>query len=81
MTLSEYQIEKRKQETRYLENRIAIKNFLEQQNWQDVLRYMIENLDSIDDINNSQSIEMFKLVTSLEDALLSYSRIFDNVHN
>lgn len=81
MSLSDMQIKKAKQETRYLENRNAIKVFLEQQNWQDVLRYMVENLDSIDDINNSQSIEMFKLVTSLEDALLSHSRIFDNVHS
>ena len=65
----------KKQETRYLENKESIRQLLSKFHWSDIMRHMIESLDSIDDVNTSQSIEIFKIVSSLEDAIISYNRI------
>lgn len=65
-----------KQETNYLANKLKIKQFLVDISFADILRYVVEDLDRIDDLTVSQNIEMFKLVSSLEDALKAYSRLF-----
>lgn len=65
-----------KQETNYLANKLKIKQFLADISFADILRYVVEDLDRIDDLTTSQNIEMFKLVSSLEDALQAYSRLF-----
>lgn len=65
-----------KQETNYLANKLKIKQFLVDISFADILRYVVEDLDRIDDLTTSQNIEMFKLVSSLEDALQAYSRLF-----
>jgi hypothetical protein len=64
-----------KQEVKYLDVRNSIKNFLEEVDYDNIIRYMIEDLDTIEDINNTQSMELFKLISNLETALQSYKRL------
>jgi hypothetical protein len=64
-----------KQEVKYLDVRNSIKNFLEEVDYDNIIRYMIEDLDTIEDINNTQSMELFKLISNLEIALQSYKRL------
>lgn len=70
-----------KKENRYLNHKESIRQFLSEHHWSDIIRNMIEDLDSIDDLNNSQSIEMFKLVSCLQDAINAYDRIFYETKN
>jgi|688.fasta_scaffold15669_36 hypothetical protein len=72
---------KNKSETRYLYHKESIKLFLAKYHWSDIMRCMVENLDNIDDLNTSQSVEMFKLVSLLEDAINSYERVHRNVND
>lgn len=72
---------KNKSETRYLFHREPIRHFLSKYHWSDIMRCMIDNLDNIDNLNTSQSIEMFKLVSLLEDSIKSYERVHKNVHD
>lgn len=65
-----------KQETRYLADKEEISKFLQSFDWQSIFRVMIDKLDNIDDLTQSQNIEMFKLISSLEDASQSYPRLF-----
>jgi len=66
---------KRKKEVQYLEKKENIKKLLESLGYENILRYMIEDLDSIDDINNSQSMHLFQLISALESALEIYPRL------
>jgi len=66
---------KRKKEVQYLEKKEHIKKLLESLGYENILRYMIEDLDSIDDINNSQSMHLFQLISALESALEIYPRL------
>ena len=72
---------KNKSEIRYLHNKDSIKQILTQYHWSDIYQAMIDSLDSIDDLNVSQSIEMFRLVSMLQDAIISYERVATNVNN
>lgn len=65
-----------KEENIYLSKKEEMKKFIQKFGFNNILRYMIENLDSVDDLTSSQSIEMFKLISSLEDAKDAYERIF-----
>ena len=67
--------EEDKQEVKYLDVRNSIKNFLEEVDYDYIIRYMIDDLDTIEDINNTQSMELFKLISNLEIALQSYKRL------
>jgi len=64
-----------KREVKYLEKKEKIKNLLETFGYENILRYMIEDLDNIEDINTSQSMYLFRLISCLEDALETYPRI------
>lgn len=75
MVLSEVKKESRKKEIEYLEKKENIKNLLGSLGYANILRYMIEDLDSIDDINNTQSIHLFQLISALENALEIYPRL------
>jgi len=66
---------KRKKEVQYLEKKEHIKKLLESLGYENILRYMIEDLDSIDDVNNSQSMHLFQLISALESALEIYPRL------
>ena len=66
---------KRKKEVQYLEKKENIKKLLESLGYENILRYMIEDLDSIDDVNNSQSMHLFQLISALESALEIYPRL------
>lgn len=75
MVLSEIKKHKRKKEIQYLEKKENIKKLLDSLGYENILRYMIEDLDTIEDINGSQSMQLFKLISALEDALEAYPRI------
>lgn len=66
---------KRKKEVQYLEKKTNIKKLFESMGYENILRYMIEDLDSIEDINNTQSIYLFQIISALENALEIYPRI------
>ena len=67
--------EEDREEVKYLNVRKSIKNFLEEVDYDHIIRYMIDDLDTIEDINNTQSMELFKLISNLEIALQSYKRL------
>ena len=64
-----------KQDLQYLNVKNDVREFVNKIGHQDILRYMIEQLDNIEDISNTQSIELFKLISSLESALQSHQRL------
>jgi hypothetical protein len=66
-----------KKETLYLEQKEKIKKFLQENDTGNVIRCIVENLDSIPDLTLTQNVEMFRLVSSLEDAQHSYNKIFN----
>ena len=67
--------EEDREEVKYLNVRNSIRNFLEEVDYVHIIRYMIDDLDTIEDINNTQSMELFKLISNLEIALRSYKRL------
>ena len=67
--------EEDREEVKYLNVRNSIKNFLEEVDYDHIIRYMIDDQDTIEDINNTQSMELFKLISNLEIALQSYKRL------
>lgn len=62
-------------EVQYLQSKDNVRSLIESTGHENILRYMIEDLDTIDDINNTQSMYLFKLISSLEEALKIYPRI------
>lgn len=70
---------KGKQEVEYLNIRNDVKDFVDEVGYYFILRYMIEQLDNIEDISNTQSIELFKLISNLESALESHQRLEEYV--
>ena len=75
MVLSEIKKDKRKKEIQYLEKKENIKKLLESLGYENILRYMVEDLDSIEDINNTQSMHLFQIISALENALEIYPRL------
>ena len=43
--------------------------------YENILKHMIEHLDHIDDINNTQSMYLFQIISSLEKVLEVYPRL------
>lgn len=75
MAVSEKKKQQIKKEVKYLEDKDAIRALIDSVGYENILRYMIEDLDHIDDINNSQSVYLFQLVSALEQALEIYPRL------
>lgn len=75
MTISKEQKKNIKKEVTYLENKEHIRNLLEQVGYENVFRYMVEDLDHIDDVNNTQSIYLFEIISMLEKILEIYPRL------
>lgn len=65
----------RKEELNYLEHKDRIRAFIDNTGCTNILRYMIEDLDSIEDMSNTQSMYLFQLISSLETALENYPRV------
>jgi hypothetical protein len=68
-----------RKEINYLNTRNDIRDFVDKNGYSNIIRYMIDQLDIIDDLNNTQSMELFKLISSLESALKSYERLQEYV--
>ena len=68
-----------KQDLQYLNVKHDVRDFVNKIGYQNILRYMIEQLDNIEDISNTQSIELFKLISNLESALQSHQRLQEYV--
>lgn len=64
-----------KKEVIYLEQKESIRTLLQEVGYENMLRYMIEELDHIDDINNTQSVYLFQIISSLEKVLEIYPRL------
>lgn len=75
MAVSEEEKREIKKEVSYLKNKENIKSLIESIGYEHILRYMIEDLDNIDDITITQSMYLFQLISSLEHALENYTRI------
>ena len=77
MAVSDEEKREIKKEVTYLQNKEDIKSFFEAVGYENILRYMVEDLDTIDDIGNTQSMYLFQLISSLETALEIYPRLKD----
>jgi len=66
---------KDKKEIEYLNFKNDIKDFAKEVGYNNIIRYMIDHFDTIEDITNTQSMELFKLISCLQDALKSYERL------
>ena len=66
-------------EVEYVIVRNDVKDCVDKIGYHFILRYMIEQLDNIEDISNTQSIELFKLISNLESALQSHQRLEEYV--
>lgn len=66
---------RRKKDIKYLEQKESIKHFVESCGYENIIRYMIDDMDSIEDLNNTQSMYLFQLISSLETILQIYPRI------
>tara|TARA_B100001778_G_scaffold161343_1_gene132528 strand:+ start:978 stop:1217 length:240 start_codon:yes stop_codon:yes gene_type:complete len=64
-----------KKEINYLEQKENIRTLLEKVGYEHVLRCMVEDLDHIDDISNTQSIYLFEIISMLEKVLEIYPRL------
>ena len=70
---------KRKKEIKYISLKHNITDFCKENGYDNVIRSMLENFDQIDDLTNTQSVELFSLIRSLESALRSYERLQEYV--
>ena len=66
---------KDKEELSYLNVRGDIQNLVDKVGYKNILKHMIEDLDHIDDINNTQSMYLFQIISSLEKVLEVYPRL------
>jgi len=62
-------------ELNYLNARNEIADFVDKIGYQNILRHMMEDLDHIDDINNTKSMYLFQVISSLEKVLEVYPRL------
>jgi len=59
----------------YLNVRNDIDELVDRVGYENILKHMIEHLDHIDDINNTQSMYLFQIISSLEKVLEVYPRL------
>ena len=62
-------------ELSYLNVRNDIEELVDRVGYENILKHMIEHLDHIDDINNTQSMYLFQIISSLEKVLEVYPRL------
>ncbi len=62
-------------ELSYLNVRNDIEELVDRVGYENILKHMIEHLDHIDDINNTQSMYLFQIISSLEKILEVYPRL------
>jgi len=67
--------QKIKKEVKYLEDKEKIKCLVDSLGYESIIRYMMEEVDHIDDLTNTQSVYMFELLSHLEKVLEIYPRI------
>ena len=67
--------DKDRAEIKYLNVKNDIRNLVNKTGYEDIIKYMIEDLDHIDDINNTQSIYLFQIIASLQKVLEIYPRL------
>ena len=67
--------DKDRAEIRYLNVKNDIRNLVNKTGYEDIIKYMIEDLDHIDDINNTQSMYLFQIIASLQKVLEIYPRL------
>ncbi len=75
MVVSSKKIKESKKEAIYLEQKESIRTLLQEVGYENIFRYMIEELDHIDDISNTQSVYLFEIISILEKALEIYPRL------
>jgi hypothetical protein len=75
MVVEQEQKIKNKKEIVYLESKEDIKSFVVLHGYEHIIKYMLEDLDQIDDINNTQSVYLFQLISALENVLEIYPRL------
>ena len=75
MAVSSKKRQEIKKEVTYLEQKESIRTLLQEVGYENIFRYMIEELDHIDDINNTQSMYLFQIISSLEKVLEIYPRL------
>lgn len=75
MAVSDEEKQEIKREVEYLKNKEAVRSFVEEVGYENILRYMVDDLDTIDDIGNTQSMYLFQLISSIENALEIYPRL------
>lgn len=59
----------------YLNVRNDIEELVDRVGYENILKHMIDRLDHIDDINNTQSMYLFQIISSLEKVLEVYPRL------
>ena len=59
----------------YLNVRNDIEELVDRVGYENILKHMIEKLDHVDDINNTQSMYLFQIISSLEKVLEVYPRL------
>jgi len=59
----------------YLNVRNDIEELVDRVGYENILKHMIEKLDHIDDLNNTQSMYLFQIISSLEKILEVYPRL------
>mgnify|MGYP003135457197 FL=1 len=67
--------DKDRAELDYLNVRNDIEELVDRVGYENILKHMIEHLDHIDDINNTQSMYLFQIISSLEKVLEVYPRL------
>ena len=67
--------DKDRAELSYLNVRNDIEELVDRVGYENILKHMIEHLDHIDDINNTQSMYLFQIISSLEKVLEVYPRL------
>ena len=67
--------DKDRAEIKYLNVKNDIRNLVNKTGYEDIIKYMIEDLDHIDDISNTQSMYLFQIIASLQKVLEIYPRL------
>ena len=67
--------DKDRAEIKYLNVKNDIRNLVNKTGYEHIIKYMIEDLDHIDDLNNTQSIYLFQVIQSLQKVLEIYPRL------
>jgi len=75
MTVSAEKKKEMKKEVKYLEDKQSIKSIVKNVGYESILRYMVEDLDHIDDVNNTQSMYLFEIISLIEKVLEIYPRL------